>query len=217
MMSAEGATRPTILLVPGAFHSSACFDSLRTTLTSLSYPSATYTLPSIASSDPFTADAIADGKFIRSKLKDLIQAGKYVLLVMHSYAGIPGAAAAYGLSEKQRRQQGEKGGVIALVFISAVLTKEGESCIQKMGGVYPSYSLYNVSLFPLIEPSSEPSLLHPSYPLIYGRHFRHFGNELTGVRSYRRKRARQTWSRRKLPLPFSMTFPNPSPHQLPPL
>ncbi len=145
-MSTDSSSHPAICLIPGAFHSSACFDSLRSHLQSLSHSSAAYTLPSIGSPSPLTADAIADGIFIRSRLEDLVETGSEVLLVAHSYAGIPGAAAARGLSRRERQQVGKKGGVIGLAFISAVLTKVGESCIQKMGGEYPSYSVYNVRM-----------------------------------------------------------------------
>ena len=138
--------RPIIFLIPGSFHDSACFDSLRAALDALAYSSVTATLPSIASHDPFTADAIADSKFIRANLESLIKEGHAVLLVAHSYGGIPGAAAATGLSMAERHERGDVGGVVGLVFISAVLTKEGESCLEKMGGVYPHYSAYNVRI-----------------------------------------------------------------------
>lgn len=148
-MSAERSSKPTICLVPGAYHTSVSFESLKNSLGALSHPSTAYTLPSIASSKPFSADAIADGVFIRSKLEDLIEAGKDVVLVAHSYGGIPGAAAASGLSKKKRQQQGKQGGVIGLVLISALLTKEGESCYQKMQGLDLSYTTYNVRVYSL--------------------------------------------------------------------
>ena len=60
---------------------------------------------------------------------------------MHSYAGIPGAAAATGLARSQRVKEGKLGGIIGLVFIAAFLVPEGMSCSGLQGGNLPSWIL----------------------------------------------------------------------------
>ena len=56
---------------------------------------------------------------------------------MHSYDGVPGSAAATGLTAVGRRQQGLEGGVIDQVFVAASVLKEGESLLSSMGGKWP--------------------------------------------------------------------------------
>ena len=61
-------------------------------------------------------------------------AGKTVILAMHSYGGLPGAAAAKGLSQRERSAAGRPGGIIGLVFISAVLAHDGQSLLDLLPG-----------------------------------------------------------------------------------
>jgi hypothetical protein len=69
--------------------------------------------------------------------------GKDVLLFMHSYAGMPGAAAATGLAKSQRTQDGKAGGVVGLLFLGAFVVAEGSSCAGLMGGNLPPWILVN--------------------------------------------------------------------------
>lgn len=55
----------------------------------------------------------------------MIEKGKDSLLVCHSSAGHPGAAAALGHSKKENTAKGHDGGIVGLVFISAFLVDEG--------------------------------------------------------------------------------------------
>ena len=92
-------------------------------------------------------------------LKPLIEEqGRDVILLVHSYGSIPGAGAATGLSKSTRLQEGKAGGVMGMVFLSAVVVKEGETLLQTLGGDYPpciipdrvSWLDYSVSLmFPV--------------------------------------------------------------------
>lgn len=78
--------------------------------------------------------------------------GKDVLMLMHSYAGMPGAGAATGLSNRVRQRQGKKGGVVGLVMISGFLVPEGLSCAGSMGGSLPPWIAQDeVSAYFLLE------------------------------------------------------------------
>lgn len=50
---------------------------------------------------------------------------KEVVLVVHSYTGMPGAEAPKGLGKKERQEKGLKGGVLRVVFIMAFAMPEG--------------------------------------------------------------------------------------------
>ena len=46
-------------------------------------------------------------------------------LVMHSYGGCPGSAAAGGLSKAARTAAGKQGGIIGLIFMCGFIAHEG--------------------------------------------------------------------------------------------
>ena len=48
-----------------------------------------------------------------------------VIVVMHSYSGIPGGQALDGLDKKTTTEQGLKGGVVRLVYIMSFIVPEG--------------------------------------------------------------------------------------------
>jgi hypothetical protein len=101
-------SKPTIVLAPGAWHSPSHYETLLSLLQNAGYPKTSSHLPSVNSADPKTATTEQDALFVREKiLFHLLDEGKDVLLVLHSYGGLPGAAAAKGLS-KTARSSGEK-------------------------------------------------------------------------------------------------------------
>lgn len=122
------ANKPTIVLIPGAWHTPDYFDALRAHLEEHAYPTMSCTLPSINCTDPANHSAQTDADFIRNQiLIPLLAASKRVVLAMHSYGGRPGSAAAFGLSEGERQAKGLKGGLIGLVFIAAFVLPSGPS------------------------------------------------------------------------------------------
>lgn len=121
--------KPTILLIPGLWHTPECFDALRTELGEHDYETVSRQLPSIDCADPSNHSAQSDADFIRSQLlSPLLDSGKRVVVVMHSYGGIPGSAAAYGLSEEERKKEGLKGGVVGLIFVASYVIPVEKTC-----------------------------------------------------------------------------------------
>lgn len=125
-------SKPTIALVPGAWHTPAHYEPLLEQLRKLGYATISQQLPSVGSEDPKSQSAANDADFVRRNvlLPELDQ-GKDVIVLMHSYGGSPGSAAAKGLSKTERAAAGQKGGVIGLVYISAFLAGEGDSLVSK--------------------------------------------------------------------------------------
>ncbi len=126
--------KPTIVLIPGAWHSPSHYHELILRLHKAGYATQCLRLPSV-NPDPGTAeqaDVANDIAFTREKiLLPLVdEAGEDVVVVMHSYGGIPGSGAARGLSKVERRSRGLQGGVVGLVFIAAFPAKEGQSLVS---------------------------------------------------------------------------------------
>jgi pimeloyl-ACP methyl ester carboxylesterase len=71
-------------------------------------------------------DFLGDVQIIRDCLTKLVcEEEKEVILVSHSYTGMPAAEAPVGLGKKEREEKGLKGGVTRLVFIMAFAMPEG--------------------------------------------------------------------------------------------
>ncbi len=102
-MAALGTTtKPTILLVPGAWFPQSSYDGFLKVLREAGYPTACASYSSLNPEEPEKADAAADTAFIRrTSLLPLVEAEeKDVVIIMHSYGGIPGSAAATGLGRR---------------------------------------------------------------------------------------------------------------------
>ena len=127
--------KPTIVLVPGAWHSPIHYKLLTKQLESDGYPVVSERNPSCDSANPTAESAAKDAAFIRSNvIMPQINAGKEVILAMHSYGGLPGAAAGKGLSKKEMTAAGRQGGIIGLIFICALVVKEGDSLLSILPG-----------------------------------------------------------------------------------
>ena len=118
-------SKPTIVLVPGAWHKPEIYDFVTQNLEAHDYPTISLALPSAGAMPPnLTFDE--DVSAIRDCLTTLVESDeKEVILVVHSYTGMPGAEAPRGLGRKERQERGLNGGVIRLVFIMAFAMPEG--------------------------------------------------------------------------------------------
>jgi len=132
----------TILLVPGAWITPAAYQPFLQALHDEGYDARCASYPSLDPKDPTNLDVQADTEAIAAVLRPIVEEEeKEVLLVLHSYAGMPGAAAAVGLSRSQRAKEGKAGGVVGLSFIGAFVVPEGLSCAGLQGGNLPPWIL----------------------------------------------------------------------------
>ena len=137
-----------VVFTPGAWVTEAHFQPVVADLVDKGYNAFARTLPSFNSSQPTRDTVETDAQFLRDQvLLPCIDAGKHVILVLHSYAGIPGGVAAYGLSKTEREAGGQPGGIIGLIYLSSFLIEEGATLASK---------LPNGQLLPWIESYVEP-------------------------------------------------------------
>jgi pimeloyl-ACP methyl ester carboxylesterase len=120
-------TKPTIVFVPGAWHTPAIYASTMSILQTHDFPTIGVPLPSVGAANPALKPSFdADVKAIRDCLSGLVEKeGKEVILVTHSYSGMPGTEAPVGLGKKEREKKGLRGGVVRLVYIMAFAMPEG--------------------------------------------------------------------------------------------
>lgn len=127
-------SKPTIVILPGGSHSPSHYQELIEQLHLANYPTRSSVLPTVNPQNPFATDPGTDVAFIREKLLlPIFEAGNDVLLVMHSYSGIPGSVAAKGWSKSERRSRGQPGGIVGLVYIASLLLHEGDTVVTKAG------------------------------------------------------------------------------------
>ncbi|WYZ40084.1 hypothetical protein EsH8_IV_000425 [Colletotrichum jinshuiense] len=132
---ATAATLPTVVFTPGAWHGPQSFDLVRAGLTLKGYESEAITLPSVGA-DPATVGLEDDAAVLRSTLETLADAGKEIVLVVHSYGGMVGSNAVEGLGYQQRVANNETGGVIMMVYLSAFAAPNGTSLLDMLSGEY---------------------------------------------------------------------------------
>ncbi|KAE8375739.1 hypothetical protein BDV26DRAFT_283214 [Aspergillus bertholletiae] len=134
--------KPTIIFVPGAWLVPEFYRPFLEAVQAAGFPTYTAELLSLNPVDPAAADCATDAESIRRLVCSLVEdEGRDVVLVMHSYASMPGAAAAVGISKSERVKQEKKGGVLGLVCMGAFLVPEGISCAGTQGGNLPSWIL----------------------------------------------------------------------------
>lgn len=133
--------RPTILLIPAAWFPPSAYDAFLHAVRDAGYETECASYPSLNPKDPKHADAATDTLFvIRNYLIPLIEIEqKNVVIVMHSYGGIPGSGAATGFGKAARQHQGRKGGVVGLVHSSGFVLPQGLSCADGQGGSLPPW------------------------------------------------------------------------------
>lgn len=140
------SSKPTIVFVPGAFHTPNHFTPLTELLQKSSFPSVTVSLPSIGA-QAATATLTDDIQAIRSVLEKLIEEeGKDIVVAAHSYGGVPACQTVSGLEKSKRSNGGKKGGIVHVLFIAALLVEEGKALVDALGGGLPPWAEAEVSL-----------------------------------------------------------------------
>ena len=135
-------SKPTVVIVPGGWHSSNAYEDFASSLQKAGYPTAITKLLSLNPQDPSKCDCRSDAASVREQLLPLLENdGKDVIILCHSYGGIPAGGAAYGLSKSARNHRGKTGGVLGLIYLTAFVVPEGESLVNYLGGRHPPYFL----------------------------------------------------------------------------
>ncbi|KAH8805116.1 Alpha/beta hydrolase fold-1 [Xylogone sp. PMI_703] len=127
--------KPTVLFIHGAWHRANCWDSVIFELKQHQYPIQTIEL--LSSGGEPTTTVADDAAHIRKTTEKLVAAGKEVVLVMHSYGGIPGTESAKGLLKKDRQAEQKAGGIVSLVYITAFLLPPGATLASFLGDMPP--------------------------------------------------------------------------------
>lgn len=137
-------SKPTIIFAPGAWYPPTVFDAITKELDEHGYSCHTIAFPSIQQATT-VQDLQPDIAAVRLVVEQEVDAGREVIIVSHSWSGLPVNSALDGLDRTDREKAGKKGGVVKLVFISAFIPQVGESLISAFGGTPPPWYVRDVS------------------------------------------------------------------------
>ncbi|RAL12359.1 alpha/beta hydrolase [Aspergillus homomorphus CBS 101889] len=130
------SSNPTLIFCPGAWYPPTAFESLATHFPG--HTTHTVAFPSIQQATS-VQDLQPDIDALRTLVEQEVSAGKDVVVISHSWSGLPVNSALDGLSKTERQATGETRGVTKLIFISAFIPDVGESLIGAFGGVPPDW------------------------------------------------------------------------------
>lgn len=127
-------SKPTILIVPGAWQLTTAFVPFRELLHKSNYETDVVKLPSVGGTELPLTGLPEDIAAIRAVLEPLVAAGKDVILLTHSAGGVSGSAAVKGLDAKTRKSADLPGGVTRVVYMGAFMIPKGSSLMEMLGG-----------------------------------------------------------------------------------
>ncbi|KAI0529884.1 hypothetical protein GGR58DRAFT_518892 [Xylaria digitata] len=119
-------SKPTVFFSPGAFHSSSAFDGVRNILSDRGFTTEASELISAGTTDP-SIGMLSDAKHLRSRLTKLVDEGREIVFVAHSYSGVVVANTVEGLSIEQRASEGKQGGIVMILHLAALVIHAGQS------------------------------------------------------------------------------------------
>lgn len=127
-------SRPTIVIVPGAWQLTSCFTPFAGLLRSQGFDTEVVDMPSVGGTQLPLTGLPEDIAAVRAVVQPLVEAGKEVVLLTHSAGGVSGGGAAEGLGFNTRKQAGLPGGVVRVIYMTAFMVPKGSSLLQMLGG-----------------------------------------------------------------------------------
>jgi pimeloyl-ACP methyl ester carboxylesterase len=127
------ASSTTVVFVPGAWHNPRAFEAVGKSLESAGYKTKYVRLASVGANPPLK-DFGKDVAAIRTAIHDEVEKGQKVVLVVHSYGGLPGNEAVKDFDLTSRAQRGHQGGVSHIFFCASFVIDEGKSLHGAFGG-----------------------------------------------------------------------------------
>jgi hypothetical protein len=137
--------KPAIVISPGGGHEPGAYKRFVDYLVSQDYDVTAVSLASsaIASSpsafspsDVFAADVAV----VAEAITKYAEAGRDVVVLCHSFGGLPGSTACKDLLKTARNSQGKPGGVVHVIYLAAMGLPRGASLFSLIGGEMPPWA-----------------------------------------------------------------------------
>ncbi|KAF2274217.1 alpha/beta-hydrolase [Westerdykella ornata] len=131
--------KPQIVLVPGAWHTPDCFDIITEKLKAHGYTVHSLQMPAVGRDDNPVKDLEEDYAALREVVNRAIGEGNDVVVVPHSWAGIPVTGGLSGFGKKKRQELGLPGGIVKCAYIASLIIPEGQSLSSVLPGDKPDW------------------------------------------------------------------------------
>lgn len=153
--------KPAIVLVHGAWHVPKHYSEFIQQLQRAGFDAFCPLLPTCDEKKKFEADLFQDAQVIRDQIMALIEKGRGIIMLLHSYGGAVGTEAVKGLSDKDCAARKIPGRILHLIYMCAFMLQVGES----VGGA----SLPRPSPDPVAtdEATATTHICEPGVPLFY--------------------------------------------------
>ncbi|RFU81207.1 hypothetical protein TARUN_1008 [Trichoderma arundinaceum] len=138
-MASNNTNKPVFFIITGAWHPPMCYDPLKKDLEGLGYKCVVPHMPSMGH-DKYGLTWEDDKGKILETASPYFDQGREVVLIAHSYGGIPACAATEGQGIDDRSRQGSKGGFRAIIFVAAfAIPVKGWDLLTTFGGAFPDW------------------------------------------------------------------------------
>jgi alpha-beta hydrolase superfamily lysophospholipase len=132
-------SKPSIILIPGSFGLPEFYDPVMDAVAEKGYEIRGLHLPSVGlTRGPQEAEPKTmydDAAMIAKETEKLVDEGKDVILVAHSYGGVPTTESTKGLGKAEREAQGKKGGIVRLAYMTALVPDVGVAAMGVLADV----------------------------------------------------------------------------------
>ncbi|RYP66882.1 hypothetical protein DL771_007539 [Monosporascus sp. 5C6A] len=126
------SSKPTLVLIHGAWHVPSSYYKLTSSLKHAGYEVHVPRLPSMNEARPPNTNLSTDTDLVHSYVESLVDAGRTVVAIMHSYGGQVGTNGLCGLGLASRSEKGLPGGVSKLIYMCAFAMLAGGSMVGKV-------------------------------------------------------------------------------------
>jgi len=131
-------SKPSILLIPGSFSLPEFYDTVVDPVAAKGYEIKALHLPSVGSKPGPTEkeppSMYEDAALIAAEVTKLADLGKDVILIAHSYGGVPATESVKGLGKEERQKEGKKGGIVRLAYLTAIVPPVGSPSADVLSG-----------------------------------------------------------------------------------
>jgi hypothetical protein len=150
------SSKPAIVLVTGSFALPEFYHGTTAALRSKGYEVVDPQLLTSGKKPGPVPTMLDDAALFAKTIEKLADEGKDVLVVAHSYGGLPATESVKGLSKQEREKAGKKGGVVRLAYLTSLVSEVGANAMQTLEGaveeVYVTPDEVCSCFFPLIFP-----------------------------------------------------------------
>ncbi|KAM0524459.1 hypothetical protein ACHAPE_000553 [Trichoderma viride] len=129
-MAVTPTPQPHVLIIPGAWHPASTMASFADALEAAGFAATVVPTRSVGTRDVTLQDDEAQAKAL---LQPLLDSGKDVIVLGHSYGGFVTTGLIAGLDKRGREAQGLRGGILGVVYLSAFIPIEGETTFEAAG------------------------------------------------------------------------------------